>query len=118
MLSAGRGAWTGVVVVDGSSRSWNRRRAAGFVATVGLATIALAAPVAVATTERPETNGLLVFQREVVAADHTQDDVWTVEPDGSGPVRLTQTPQFNEFGPVWSRAGDQIAFWRTPAPFG
>jgi len=88
------------------------------VATVGLAMIALTTQGAVAAGDRPATNGALVFQREVVAGDHTQDDVWTVSPDGSGPVRLTQTPQFNEFGPTWSRAGDQIAFWRTPAPFG
>jgi TolB protein len=63
-------------------------------------------------------NGLVALQREAVAGDHTQADVYTVAADGIGPQRLTATPQFNEFGPAWSRAGDRLAFWRTPAPFG
>jgi TolB protein len=45
-------------------------------------------------------------------------DIYVIEPDGSGTTRLTATPNLNEFGPAWSPAGGQIAFWRTPAPFG
>jgi len=62
--------------------------------------------------------GLLAFQREAVAGDHTQVDVYSVKPNGGGLRALTATPDNNEFGPVWNRAGTRIAFWRTPAPFG
>jgi Tol biopolymer transport system component len=70
------------------------------------------------TRASTSANGLIAFETERPAGDHTQADISTIQPDGTGPVRLTRTPDFNEFGPVWSRAGDQIAFWRTPAPFG
>ena len=66
----------------------------------------------------PGTNGRLVFQREAPAGDHTQTDVYTIAPNGSGLTRLTATPDHNEFGPNWNAAGTRIAFWRTPAPFG
>ena len=82
------------------------------VVTMGL----VATPPSNAATAA--VNGLIAFQREVPAGDHTQTDVYTIHPDGTLPVRLTMTPNLNEFGPAWSPAGDQIAFWRTPAPFG
>jgi TolB protein len=89
--------------------------AAVAVATMaGGASSALAAP-----NDYPASvNGRLVFQSESVAGDHTQNDLYTVQPDGSDPRRLTNTPDFHEFGPVWNRAGTRIAFWRAPAPFG
>jgi TolB protein len=66
----------------------------------------------------PGVNGPLVFQREAPAGDHTQTDIYAIEPTGAGLKRLTATRDENEFGPAWSAAGTRIAFWRTPAPFG
>jgi TolB protein len=64
------------------------------------------------------SNGRLAFQLEAPAGDHTQTDVYTVKPNGSGLTALTSTPNENEFGPAWNAAGTRIAFWRTAAPFG
>jgi Tol biopolymer transport system component len=64
------------------------------------------------------SNGRLAFQLESPAGDHTQTDIYTVKPNGSGLTALTSTPDENEFGPAWDAAGARIAFWRTPAPFG
>ncbi len=69
-------------------------------------------------TARPISNGSLAFQLEAPAGDHTQTDVYTVKPNGSGLRALTNTPDENEFGPAWNATGTRIAFWRTPAPFG
>jgi TolB protein len=66
----------------------------------------------------PGRNGLILFQHETPAGDHTQTDLYTVAPDGSGLHRLTNTPNQNEFGGRWSASGGRIVFWRTPAPFG
>ncbi len=66
----------------------------------------------------PGTNGRLVYQRETVAGDHTQTDLVTINPNGSGSRVLTNTPNQNEFGPAWNKAGTKLTFWRTPAPFG
>lgn len=66
----------------------------------------------------PGSNGALAFDREVPAGGHTQTDIYTIRPDGSGLTRLTATPNRNEFGPAWNAAGTRIAFWRTKAPFG
>ena len=89
----------------------------------GLIALLLAAAVAgsgagPAHATFPGTNGLIAFQREAPAGDHTQTDVLTVAPDGTGPIRLTRTPDRNEFGPAWNARGTRIAFWRMPAPFG
>jgi hypothetical protein len=42
-------------------------------------------------------------------------DVFTVRPDGSGLVNVTQTPasEDDEFGPTWSPDGSRLAFSRT-----
>ena len=66
----------------------------------------------------PGTNGVLAFQLEAPAGDHTQTDIYTIQPSGSGLKQLTATPDEHEFGPAWNAAGTRIAFWRTPAPFG
>jgi hypothetical protein len=86
------------------------------VITVGWPARHIAAPVAVAvvgsllvafwpvTTGQaafPGANGRIVFQRESVAGDDTQVDLFTVHPDGLALRRLTATPDLNEFGPVW-----------------
>ena len=64
------------------------------------------------------SNGRLAFQQEAPAGDHTQNDIYTVRPNGSDLRALTTTPDQNEFGPAWNATGTKIAFWRTAAPFG
>src|SRR6266849_1507810 len=66
----------------------------------------------------PGANGRLAFSYEVPAGDHTQSDIYTILPTGSGLKRLTATADKNEFGAAWNAAGTRIAFWRTHAPFG
>jgi Tol biopolymer transport system component len=51
------------------------------------------------------TNGRIVFERD----DGRQVDLFTVQPDGSGPTRLTRTRAFEE-KPEWSADGARIAF--------
>jgi TolB protein len=91
---------------------------------MSIGSLGLALAVGMATTASPASatfpggNGLIVFQRETPAGDHTQTDFYTVGPDGSGLRRLTSTPNANEFGGRWDPSGRRLAFWRTPAPFG
>jgi Tol biopolymer transport system component len=66
----------------------------------------------------PGLDGRIAFQREAPAGDHTQTDIYTVNPDGADLERLTASPDRNELGPAWNATGTQIAFWRTKAPFG
>jgi Tol biopolymer transport system component len=66
----------------------------------------------------PGKNGRVAFEYESPAGDHTQTDVYTVEPNSAGLQQLTATPNANEFGATWSADGGRIAFWRTKAPFG
>ncbi len=85
------------------------------------AVTAVVLSVAIATPSLaafPGSNGRIAFGRETVAGDHTQVDINTISPDGTQRVRLTRTPGRNEFGAAWNAEGTQIAFWRTPAPFG
>jgi TolB protein len=89
------------------------------VRTLALAaTVAAVLPAVPAHAAFPGGNGLIVFEHEEPAGHHTQVDVLTVRPDGIGVVRITHTPNNNEFGPNWNARGTRIAFWRTKAPFG
>jgi TolB protein len=88
-----------------------------------LAAVALTGGAANGAASRPPSafpgaNGLIAFERESPAGNHTQADLFTMGPGGRSLVRLTCTPQRNEFGPSWNAAGTQLAFWRTRAPFG
>jgi TolB protein len=83
--------------------------------TAGLLS-SLPAPPASATF--PGVNGRIVFEHEEPAGDHTQVDVFSIKPDGTGLLQLTDSPDNNEFGPAWNAQGTKIAFWRTKAPFG
>src|SRR2546423_12515912 len=65
----------------------------------------------------PGTDGVLAFQLEAPAGDHTQNDIYTIKPSGAGLQRLTATPDEHEFGPAWYAASNRIAFRRSPAPF-
>ncbi len=103
----------------------DRWRARASLATLGVAVLAATAvaaghPTAEAGTRVPSPgdNGLIAFERELPAGQHTQTDIYTVASDGTNVVRLTATPSRNEFGPAWDPAGGRIAFWRTAAPFG
>jgi TolB protein len=78
----------------------------------------LLTPAVPAHAAFPGGNGVLVFPLEAPAGDHTQTDIYTIQPGGTGLRRLTATPDENEFGPAWNAAGTRIAFWGTPAPFG
>lgn len=66
----------------------------------------------------PGGNGRIAFERESVAGDHTQTDLYSAGRDGTGVRRLTATPNTNELGPAWSAGGGRLAFWRTRAPYG
>jgi Tol biopolymer transport system component len=68
----------------------------------------------------PGGNGLIVYQYEapVPGEQLSQNDLFVVEPDGTGRQRLTDTPHKHEFGPAWNPAGARIVFWRARAPFG
>ena len=92
-------------------------RTAWRLAVVGVIAM-IAVPGANARAAFPGANGLIAYQDESIAGDHTQSDVFVVMPNGSGAHRLTNTPDKNEFGPAWNPAGKRIAFWRTNAPFG
>ncbi len=84
--------------------------------------LGLVAPIVVgplpARAAFPGTNGALAFQLEAPAGNHTQTDIYTIQPTGTGLRRLTATPNEHEFGPAWNAAGTLIAFWRTAVPFG
>src|SRR4051812_25730492 len=73
-------------------------RLIGAVAALALVTVASrsAAMSTAATATGAAANGLIAYQSEKPAGDHTQVDIYTIEADGTGPVRLTRTPQFNE----------------------
>lgn len=95
-----------------------RRVVSGSVVTAAIAALVAPGATPPAHAAFPGSPGRLVFQRETPAGDHTQADVYTILPGGSGLERLTATPNRNEFGPAWNAAGARIAFWRTRAPFG
>jgi TolB protein len=93
-------------------------RAKRLLAASASTALLLAGTAAPARAAFPGANGLLVFQREAPAGDHTQSDLYTIAPGGARLTRLTATPDRNEFAPAWNAAGTRIAFWRTHAPFG
>ena len=52
----------------------------------------------------PGANGKIAFVRD--------SDIWTVNPDGSNEVNITNTPTANEASPAWSADGKRIAYVR------
>ena len=73
--------------------------------------LAVAVLVFPATVEAafPGANGKIVFVR---AEGPGHNDIWTIDPDGSAEVNITNTPSVSEFHPSWSADGSQIAFMR------
>src|SRR4029450_7196974 len=55
----------------------------------------------------PGANGKIAFERD--------NDIWTMNPDGSGQVNLTNTASARETSPNWSADGTEIAFARDGA---
>lgn len=93
-------------------------RAKILIFSVSTALIVALAGGATAGAAFPGADGRIAFNLEAPAGDHTQTDIYTINPDGSDLRRLSASANKNEFGPAWNAAGTQIAFWRTQAPFG
>lgn len=93
------------------------RSLVGTLVAVGVCSILGAAP---AGATFPGTDGRIVFSYEApVPGEHlTQDDIYSMNADGTGLRQLTATPHQMEFAPSWNAAGGKIAFSRTRAPFG
>jgi Tol biopolymer transport system component len=53
----------------------------------------------------PGANGKIAFVRD--------NDIWTMNPDGSNQVDITNTPTAHEDAPSWSADGKQIAYARS-----
>jgi WD40 repeat protein len=75
----------------------------------GAALIAAAVLVfpAAADAAFPGANGEIAFERS--------NDIWTMNPDGSGQVNITNTASARETSPSWSADGTEIAFARDGA---
>ncbi len=87
-------------------------------------TVAVATGAAALVASAPVAHGAFPGSNGRIAYEHTTEsgleeaDIFTVRPNGTGRIELTDTPHKNEFGPAWNAAGTSIAFWRTHAPFG
>ena len=90
---------------------------AGFLVGVGASVATMAATAPVAPAAFPGANGRIAYQHTTESGVE-QSDVFSVRPNGTGRIQLTDTPHKNEFGPQWNAAGDAITFWRNRAPFG
>jgi TolB protein len=54
-------------------------------------------------------NGQIAFAFYEFCCDY---DIWVMNPDGTGQVNLTNTPDISESDPSWSNDGTKIAFTR------
>ncbi len=66
-----------------------------------------------ATDGAPDWQGDRIVYHSNVSGNY---DIWMLDLQGGEPVNLTNTPDVNEFGPVWSPDGCRIAFVRTMSP--
>jgi Divergent InlB B-repeat domain/WD40-like Beta Propeller Repeat len=78
-----------------------------FVAIVSTVGGGVAAPPSSAQTPGP--TGLIAFSFSESCCDY---DIWVMNPDGTGQVNLTNTPNASEFDPSWSPDGSKIAYVR------
>src|SRR5438552_16915659 len=81
------------------------RSGKGFISVL-VAAIALVLPASAQATF-PGANGKIAFVRG--------NDVWTMNPDGSSQVDITNTPSASEDSPAWSADGKRIAYVRDRA---
>jgi Tol biopolymer transport system component len=58
----------------------------------------------------PDGHGRLLVFRDSRAGVNVNDDIAVIRADGTGFRNLTRTPDANEWGPVWSPDGRQIAY--------
>lgn len=56
----------------------------------------------------------IAFESQEVPAASSDYDIWTVNPDGTGELRVTNTPGLYIYAPSWSPDGKQIAFVAYP----
>ena len=56
----------------------------------------------------------IVFVRNVLSDCHGENDIYVMQADGGGELRLTATPNRFEFGGAWSPQGDLIVFAGCP----
>lgn len=92
-------------------RSWWVPFVIALVAVV--ATAALVVPIgpsSVAQAAWPGGNGRIFFVCKITAV--SQDDICSVQPDGSGLTNLTASPTLRESQPAVSRDGTKVAFVR------
>ncbi|MEX2555733.1 MAG: hypothetical protein WEB06_08880 [Actinomycetota bacterium] len=96
-----------VEIGEGSDRrsSWGARVGLVVVSTI-IAAGALAVKPNPASAAFPGPNGLIAFSRDVAGGAF---DIFTVTPDGTSEVRLTDDPGF-DVDPAWNADGTKIAF--------
>ncbi len=58
----------------------------------------------------PDGHGRLLVFRDSRAGVNVNDDIAVIRTDGTGYRNLTRSPDANEWGPVWSPDGRQIAY--------
>src|SRR4051794_18113652 len=90
-------------------RNRNGMRYLRIVTPAVVALVLLLAPAASHAAYPLSPNGKIAYERD----DGTGDDLWTMNPDGSGQAPLITSPDpTREYEPAWSPTGNQIAFVR------
>jgi Tol biopolymer transport system component len=84
------------------------KRPAAIVLTTALSLVPSLATVPAANAAFPGSNGDIAFGRFT----HEQSDIWVVDADSTGTVRLTRTPRANEGMPDWNATGTRLAYSR------
>jgi len=90
------------------ARAAHKRGTAALAAAATAAALLTLAPVGGARATVSGLDGLIAY----AGALDNDYDIYVVDPAGGTPKNLTRTPANNERDPVWSPAGDRIAFAR------
>jgi dipeptidyl aminopeptidase/acylaminoacyl peptidase len=80
--------------------------------SIGLMLAVVAAVAGTANAAFPGRNGKLALGLPLATDQGFNEDIWTMEPDGSGAKRLTTEPTWED-QPAWSPNGRWIAFSRS-----